>query len=40
MTTKTVVPLCVTDDEGYIRVEHDGVDLSIVAKIPSETMIL
>ncbi len=40
VTTKAVVTLCVTYDEWYKGVEHDGMDCSIVPQIPSETMLL
>ncbi len=40
VTTKAVVTLCVTYDEWYKGVEHDGMDCSIVPQIPPETMLL
>ena len=40
VTTQTVVTLRVTYDEWYIRVEHNGMQTSVVLQIPSEAMLL
>ena len=32
--------LCVADDEWYIGVEHDGIDLLVVPEIPSKALLL
>ena len=40
VTTKAVVTLCVTYDERYKGVEHNGMDCSVVPQISSETMLL
>ena len=40
VTTKAVMTLCVADDEWYIGVEHDRIDLLVVPEIPSKALLL